>query len=211
MGVLANIRNDYNLSILSEEDVLRNPIEQSSKWLEEAIAHKITEPTAMNLSTVSQNGRPSSRIVLLKEIASDGFVFFTNYSSKKGQELFANPLAAITIFWKELERQIRIEGKIEKIPPQESDLYYYSRPLGSRIGAIVSPQSQVISDRSILENKVKLLEQKPEKEIIRPENWGGYKLIPDYIEFWQGRKNRLHDRLVFTWKENSWTLERLAP
>jgi pyridoxamine 5'-phosphate oxidase len=211
MGILANIRNDYQLNILSEKDVLKNPIEQTNKWLEEALHHKITEPTAMNLSTVSANGRPSSRIVLLKEIASDGFVFFTNYDSKKGHELANNPYAAITLFWKELERQIRIEGKIQKITAAESDHYFYSRPLGSRIGAIVSPQSQVIADRAELETQAKILEDYSEDLLRRPENWGGYKLLPDYIEFWQGRSNRLHDRLAFCLENNNWSLKRLAP
>ncbi|HVD99563.1 MAG TPA: pyridoxamine 5'-phosphate oxidase [Cytophagaceae bacterium] len=211
MGVLANIRNDYHQNVLSEQDVLKDPIQQTKKWLQEAIEQNTQEPTAMNLSTVSAHGRPSSRIVLLKEITPDGFVFFTNYFSKKGSEIAVNPYAAMTLFWKEMERQVRIEGKIEKISAAESDQYYYSRPLGSRIGAIVSPQSQVIADRAILEEKVKELEQLPEQEIKRPENWGGYKLIPDYIEFWQGRTNRLHDRLAFTLENGNWKLERLAP
>jgi pyridoxamine 5'-phosphate oxidase len=211
MGVLANIRNDYNLNILSEKDVLKDPILQVQQWLEDAIRLNISEPTAMNLSTVSIHGRPSSRIVLLKEIVPDGFVFFTNYLSKKGTEISQNPYAALTLFWKELERQVRIEGKIEKISATESDQYYYSRPVGSRIGAIVSPQSQIISDRAILEEKVKQLESLPEQEIKRPEFWGGYKLKPDYIEFWQGRTNRLHDRLAFSLEASGWVLNRLAP
>ncbi|HWZ23193.1 MAG TPA: pyridoxamine 5'-phosphate oxidase [Cytophagaceae bacterium] len=211
MGILANIRNDYSQNILSENNVLKNPIEQTSKWLEEALHHKIAEPTAMNLATVSVTGRPSSRIVLLKEINTDGFVFFTNYESKKGEELAKNPFAAITLFWKELERQIRIEGKVQKITAAESDLYYNSRPLGSRIGAIVSPQSKQIIDRSVLEAKAKAMENLPENEIKRPEHWGGYILIPDYIEFWQGRTNRLHDRLAFSLENSQWILNRLAP
>lgn len=211
MGMLANIRNEYNLNNLSEKDILKDPILQAKQWLEEAIRLNISEPTAMNLATVSVNGRPSARIVLLKEITADGFVFFTNYQSKKGSELSQNPYAALTLFWKELERQVRIEGKIEKIPVAESDAYYYSRPLGSRIGAIVSPQSQIIADRSILEEKVKQLENLPETEIKRPEYWGGYKLKPDYIEFWQGRTNRLHDRLAFSLESSGWKLNRLAP
>jgi pyridoxamine 5'-phosphate oxidase len=211
MGILANIRNDYSQNILSENNVLKNPIDQTSKWLEEALHHKITEPTAMNLATVSVSGRPSSRIVLLKEINADGFVFFTNYESKKGEELAKNPFAAISLFWKELERQVRIEGKVQKITAAESDLYYNSRPLGSRIGAIVSPQSKQISDRSVLEAKAKAMENLPENEIKRPENWGGYILIPDYMEFWQGRTNRLHDRLAFTLENNKWIINRLAP
>lgn len=211
MGILANIRNDYNLNILSENNVLKNPIEQTLKWLEEAIHHKINEPTAMNLATASPRGRPSSRIVLLKEINTTGFIFFTNYDSKKGQELAVNPFAALTFFWKELERQVRIEGQVQKITAIESDVYYNSRPLGSRIGAIVSPQSQHIDSRSTLEEKAKAMENFPEKEIKRPENWGGYILIPDYIEFWQGRTNRLHDRLAFSLENNEWRINRLAP
>jgi pyridoxamine 5'-phosphate oxidase len=211
MGILANIRNDYKLAVLSADNVLKDPIEQTSKWLNEAIDLKISEPTAVNLSTVSANGRPSSRIVLLKEITSEGFIFFTNYDSKKGKELNSNPYAAITIFWKELERQIRIEGKVTKISGADSDLYYYSRPLGSRIGAIVSPQSQVINDRSEIEEKAKQLEKLPENKITRPLNWGGYIVMPDYIEFWQGRTNRLHDRLAFALENNEWKQSRLAP
>ena len=211
MGMLTNIRTDYNLTTLSEKDILQNPIEQTSKWLDEAINLKVNEPTAMNIATVSAANRPSSRIVLLKEITSNGFVFFSNYNSKKGQELSTNPFAAITFFWKEMERQVRIEGKIEKISVNESDIYYNSRPLGSRIGAIASPQSQIISDRSLLEEKVKALEKLPESEIKRPENWGGYILIPDYIEFWQGRASRLHDRLAFSLEDSTWKINRLAP
>jgi pyridoxamine 5'-phosphate oxidase len=211
MGILANIRNDYNLQTLSEKDILQNPFQQAQQWLSEAIHHKIDEPTAMNIATVSPEGRPSSRIVLLKEINDRGFVFFTNYLSKKGKQLAQNPYAAATLFWKELERQIRIEGRIEKISAEESDQYYYSRPLGSRIGAIASPQSQIIENRETLEQKVAELEKLPESEIKRPENWGGYLLLPEYIEFWQGRSSRLHDRLVFTFENNSWTLNRLAP
>jgi pyridoxamine 5'-phosphate oxidase len=211
MGILANIRNDYNLQTLSEKDILKNPFQQAQQWLSEAIHHKIDEPTAMNIATVSPEGRPSSRIVLLKEINDRGFVFFTNYLSKKGKQLAQNPYAAATLFWKELERQIRIEGRIEKISAEESDQYYYSRPLGSRIGAIASPQSQIIENRETLEQKVAELEKLPESEIKRPENWGGYLLLPEYIEFWQGRSSRLHDRLVFTFENNSWKLNRLAP
>ncbi len=211
MGILANIRNDYKLQTLSEKDVLKNPIAQVSKWLEEAIHLKIYEPTAVNLATVSSLGRPSSRVVLLKEITEEGFVFFTNYNSRKGKELATNPYAAMNLFWKELERQVQVEGKIQKISTEESDKYYYSRPLGSRIGAIISPQSEVIKDRSELEDKVKEFEKLSEKEIKRPENWGGYILIPDRIEFWQGRTNRLHDRLVFILENKEWKLSRLAP
>lgn len=211
MGILANIRKDYNLNILTEQDVLKDPVEQTRHWLDEAIRHQVLEPTAMTLSTVGANSRPSSRIVLLKEITAAGFVFFTNYNSKKGRDINANPFAALNLFWKELERQVRIEGRIEKITPAESDEYYYSRPLGSRIGAIVSPQSSVIENRTVLEDEVKKLEKLPENEIKRPENWGGYILVPDYIEFWQGRSSRLHDRLAFTLEDSVWKLNRLAP
>ncbi len=211
MGILANIRKDYNRSTLSEKDLDQDPVKQARLWLEEAIQNEVLEPTAMTLATVAANGRPSSRIVLLKEIINGGFIFFTNYHSKKGNELESNPYAALNLFWKELERQIRIEGRVEKISPAESDSYYYSRPLGSRIGAIASPQSSIIKTYAELEEKVKTIEQLPEEEIKRPEHWGGYKLTPDYIEFWQGRQNRLHDRLCFKLENGHWSLNRLAP
>lgn len=211
MGVLANIRNDYNLGSLDERDVQKNPITQTSLWLEEAIKFNIHEPTAIHLSTVSESGRPSSRIVLLKEITKEGFVFFTNYESKKGKELSKNPYVALVLFWKELERQVRIEGITEKISTQSSDDYFNSRPLGSRIGAIASPQSTIIKDRTLLEKKVNELEGSPLETIKRPEYWGGYLVKPTYIEFWQGRKSRLHDRLAFTLEQGQWTINRLAP
>jgi pyridoxamine 5'-phosphate oxidase len=211
MGALANIRNEYRLNVLSENNILKNPILQASAWLEEALKLSIPEPTAMNLATVSLNNRPSSRIVLLKGITENGFIFYSNYQSKKGIELENNPFASLTIFWKELERQIRIEGKVEKTSSKESDLYFNSRPIGSKIGAIVSPQSKKITSREELEDKQKILENAPESQISRPENWGGYILIPDYIEFWQGRTNRLHDRLAFQLEGTKWEISRLAP
>lgn len=212
MGVLANIRNDYHLNALSEKDVSGNPIEQVQNWLDEALKNKVYEPTAMNLATVSPQGKPSARIVLLKEINKNGFVFFTNYDSKKGNDIAANPYVALTLFWKELERQVRIEGITEKITAEESDQYFLSRPIGSQIGAIASPQSKIITDRDQLENTVKELTEKYRKETIkRPENWGGYCVKPNLIELWQGRSSRLHDRIVYEFENNIWTIKRLAP
>jgi pyridoxamine 5'-phosphate oxidase len=210
---LADVRKDYTLKELSENHVLKNPFEQFQLWMDEAMKSEVLEPTAMHLSTVSKNGRPSGRIVLLKGIENQGFVFFTNYESHKGNELAQNPFACLTFFWAELERQVRIEGKVQKVSSENSDAYFQVRPRGSRIGAWASPQSRVISDRKILEDNVLNLEnQFKEQEIIpRPQHWGGYVLIPDLLEFWQGRPSRLHDRIQYTLENNIWKIERLAP
>jgi len=167
---------------------------------------------AMVLSTIDDHQRPHSRVVLLKGLENGTFHFFTNYDSAKGRQMSCHPQVAALFFWKELERQVRVEGRVEKLPAEASTAYFNSRPLGSRISAMASPQSQVIADRKVLEEKVKMLEAKKESEIVRPENWGGYQIIPDYMEFWQGRHSRLHDRIAF--KKNVagiWEKHRLAP
>jgi pyridoxamine 5'-phosphate oxidase len=209
---ISDLRTDYKLRSLNESDVSADPIAQFTNWWDEAVNSKIDEVNAMTLATVNNEGRPSARIVLLKGFDEKGFVFFTNYQSKKGKELEDNPHAALVFFWKELERQVRIEGGIEKISEADSDAYYQSRPAGSRIGAWASPQSEVVDGRETLENNFKALEKKFENASIpRPGHWGGYILRPSMIEFWQGRSSRLHDRIQYSLKEKGWVIERLAP
>ncbi|MVZ65115.1 pyridoxamine 5'-phosphate oxidase [Sphingobacterium sp. DK4209] len=210
---IAAIRQDYALSSLNESDVLLNPIEQFKKWFNEALHSEVVEVNAFVLSTVSKDLKPSSRIVLLKDIKPDGFSFFTNYDSRKGQEMAENPSVSALFFWPELQRQVRIEAQIEKLPTFDSDEYFASRPRGSRIGAIASPQSHDLSNRAELEALVQAVEaQFADSETIpRPANWGGYLLKPSRIEFWQGRSSRLHDRIVFSVQENGWTIKRIAP
>lgn len=209
---LADIRIDYTLKSLDEKDVNASPIDQFKIWVEEAHQSKVHEWNAMNLSTVRADGRPNSRIVLLKDVDT-GLVFFTNYNSAKGKELENNPFAAITFFWQVLERQVRFMGKVSKITSEESDEYFFSRPFASQIGAWASPQSEVIPDRTFLEEKeAKLLREINEKTIVRPEHWGGYRLVPEEVEFWQGRSSRLHDRIHYQKESDaSWKIERLAP
>ena len=208
---IASIRKDYSLRSLDINDVDISPITQFKSWFKDALDAEVLEANAMNLSTLSTDGYPNGRIVLLKEVDS-GFVFFTNYSSQKGQEIEANPKASLTFFWPELERQVRIMGEIEKISSNESDDYFFSRPLGSQIGAWTSPQSQEISSRSILdENMEKVKERFLTEPIIRPEHWGGYRLNPIRIEFWQGRPSRLHDRICYQKNGANWKLSRIAP
>jgi len=210
---LASLRKDYKQSRLDEHEVDKNPLVQFRIWFQEAVDSEIQEPNAMALATADQ-GRPSLRIVLLKGLDEKGFVFFTNYHSRKGKEMADNPHVALTFFWAELERQVRIEGKVTKISEVESTQYYNSRNRSSRIGAWASPQSEVISSREELERRVSQLEdQFASEEIIpKPDHWGGYRVIPDYIEFWQGRPSRLHDRIAYTLQEESqWSIQRLAP
>lgn len=210
---LAEIRKSYTLHQLDENEAGNDPIVFFLRWLAEAIEAQAGEPTAMVLSTVGIDNRPSSRVVLLKGCEEGEFRFFSNYQSRKGQELAGNPNASILFFWKELERQVRIEGTVVKLPGAASDEYFQSRPFESRVGAVVSPQSNVISDRKTLEEMytAKRLEYTKAGYINRPEHWGGYALTPVSIEFWQGRESRLHDRIRFKLSEHGWIKERLAP
>lgn len=213
MSSIADIRRDYSLKTMQEADLARTPYLQFTTWWQEAIASDIDEVNAMTLATASADGVPSARIVLLKEYNEEGFVFFTNYESIKGQHLAENPRATLLFFWKELERQVRITGMVEKVTTKENDDYFLSRPVGSQIGAWASPQSHVISNRTWLENRVKELETKFTSEpLTRPAHWGGYRVKPVIVEFWQGRSSRLHDRIQYTLQDNgSWLMERLAP
>lgn len=210
---IADIRRDYSHKSLSENDADANAIRQFGKWWREAVNSKIDEVNAMTLATASIDALPSARIVLLKEFNEKGFVFFTNYESYKAQQLAENPKACLVFFWKELERQVRITGLIEKISGKQSDEYFQSRPESSRIGAWASPQSRVIEDRQWLDEKFNELVNKMEGTAIpRPPHWGGYIVKPVVIEFWQGRPSRLHDRIQYTLEENgAWKIERLAP
>jgi len=213
MTDIASIRKHYSQKSLSEKEALKNPLLQFGKWWEEAVAAAIDEVNAMHLSTTSLDGVPWGRIVLLKGFNERGFVFFTNYNSIKGRQLAENPKACLVFFWKELERQVRIVGLIEKLTDEENDRYFYSRPAESQLGAMISPQSEVISDREWLDNLYKKYENDlAGKKILRPPHWGGYRVKPVIIEFWQGRVNRLHDRLQYSLEATGlWKIERLAP
>jgi pyridoxamine 5'-phosphate oxidase len=206
-------RKEHTRSFLSERDLNPDPIRQFTLWFDDARQAGSAEFNAMTLATATPDGRPSARMVLLRGADERGFSFFTNYESRKARELEANPFAALVFFWHELERQVRIEGRVERVSAQESDAYFHSRPKGARIGAWASPQSQVIAGREILDSRYLEFERRhPEQTVPRPTNWGGYRLAPDSIEFWQGRPNRLHDRLRYTLRPTgSWLIERLAP
>lgn len=210
---IASIRRNYSQKSLSEDSIEKNAIAQFDKWWQEAIASGIDEVNAMTLSTASADGIPSARIVLLKGFSDKGFVFFTNYNSYKGKQLSENPKACLVFFWKELERQVRITGVVQKLSAAESDEYFYSRPLGSQIGATVSPQSTIIDSREWLEARYREMEEKSVSgKIERPSHWGGFLVMPVLIEFWQGRPSRLHDRIEYSLQENGeWKAERLAP
>ena len=209
---ISGLRKEYSRASLSEEDVFPNPIEQFSKWFHEAIAAKVPEANAMSLSTVGADGRPSSRIVLIKEFDQRGFTFFTNYDSRKGIELGENEFAALLFYWIELERQVRIEGRVERISDADSDSYFHSRPLNSRIGAIASAQSRQVASREALEIQVEEAQRKYGEHPVRPAHWGGYRLVPDYMEFWQGRPSRLHDRITYRLQaDGDWQRQRLQP
>ena len=209
---IADLRQDYKLHALLEADANPDPIVQFQTWFDGAVAAQLPEPNAMTIATATPDGIPSARVVLLKGLDDRGFVFFTNYDSHKGQELQTNPHAAIVFLWTELERQVRVQGTVERIVAAESDEYYYSRPAGSRLGAWASAQSQVIADRTVLETRLAQLQTDyPNGDIARPSHWGGFRVVPTLIEFWQGRSSRLHDRLRYQKVDKGWTIDRLSP
>ncbi|WP_233556416.1 pyridoxamine 5'-phosphate oxidase [Noviherbaspirillum sedimenti] len=209
---IAGLRKDYSHASLSESDVDHDPIKQFGKWFDEALKAHVPEANAMSVATVGPDGKPSSRILLIKEFDSRGFVWFTNYASRKGQELAVNPHAALLFHWIELERQVRIEGRVERISAEESDAYYDSRPLLSRLGAIASEQSRPVDSRVTLEKRFAEVQEQYGEHPARPAHWGGYRLVPEAIEFWQGRSSRLHDRVLYTRTEGgAWRIQRLQP
>lgn len=210
---IADLRKDYTLQGLSVSDVNPNPFIQFRQWFDQALAAQLPEPNAMTVATVTPDGKPRARMVLLKGFDERGFVFYTNYNSQKGQELAQNPQASLVFWWAELERQVRISGRTEKASESESDEYFYSRPLNSRLGAWASNQSEVIESREALEQRMQELQIKYQnQDVKRPPHWGGFRVIPAEIEFWQGRSNRLHDRLLYTrLDDGSWKIVRLSP
>ena len=208
---IASIRTNYSQMSLDEDSIDRDPIAQFQKWWKEAIDAKIDEPNAMTLATASADGLPSARIVLLKGFSREGFLFFSNYKSFKGKQLDENPKACLVFFWKELERQVRITGLVQKASVGASDEYFHSRPTGSQVGATISPQSEVIESRKWLEDRYELAMADKKETFNRPSHWGGYLVKPVVIEFWQGRPSRLHDRLQFDLFESEWKISRLAP
>lgn len=209
---ITDLRIDYSQASLSETDIAADPITQFAKWFDEAIHAEIPEANAMSLATVGSNGRPSSRIVLIKHFGADGFTWFTNYQSRKGHELLENPYGALLFHWIELERQVRIEGRVGRVSEAESDAYFQSRPLRSQLGAIASAQSQPIATREMLEAEYAEAELRFGDHPPRPKHWGGYRLLPDAVEFWQGRRSRMHDRILYTLAANGeWLRQRLQP
>jgi pyridoxamine 5'-phosphate oxidase len=209
---VAGLRKDYGQASLNEDDVLEDPMLQFTRWFEQALKAQVNEPNAMNVATVDASGRPSSRIVLVKQFDERGFTWYTNYDSRKAQELRANPYAALLFFWSELERQVRIEGRVETTSPEESDKYFHSRPLKSRLSAIASQQSAPIDNRAALERNYEAVAATAGDAPARPSNWGGFRLVPERIEFWQGRRSRFHDRIVYERQEDgSWARQRLQP
>jgi pyridoxamine 5'-phosphate oxidase len=210
----ADLRREYHLAALNETDVDASPVTQFERWLAEAVKAGVPEPTAMTLATVGEDGRPAARIVLLKGVDAGGLLFFTNYQSRKAMELTAHPHAALLFHWVELERQVRIEGKVSKAPLAQSDAYFASRPRSSRIGAWASPQSKEIPDRAWLQRAFVAAQERfaaDPDSIPRPPHWGGYRLLPSAFEFWQGRQSRLHDRIRYRLEDEHWRIERLAP
>ncbi|MBD2203345.1 pyridoxamine 5'-phosphate oxidase [Calothrix sp. FACHB-1219] len=210
---IADLRKDYTLEDLTETEVDPNPFIQFKQWFEQALSAQLPEPNAMTIATATPDGKPSARMVLLKDFDERGFVFFTNYNSRKGQELAENPQAALVFWWAELERQVRIIGHVEQVSEAESDKYFYSRPENSRLGAWASRQSEAITSREVLEQNLQQLQHQYEnQEIPRPSHWGGLRVIPTEIEFWQGRPSRLHDRLLYTRLDTqTWKIQRLSP
>ncbi len=211
MDKLADLRKSYERDELDENASASEPLLQFQQWLRQAMDAQIPEPNAMTLATVGPDGRPSTRIVLIKDMDERGLVWYTNYDSRKGQQLEGNPFAALQFHWVELERVVRIEGQVEKVDPAQSDAYFASRPLDSRLGAWASPQSQVISSRAVLVANAAKAAAQHGLNPSRPPHWGGYRLKPDRWEFWQGRKSRLHDRLCYRLVNGQWVRERLAP
>jgi pyridoxamine 5'-phosphate oxidase len=209
---LQQLRRNYASQTLDERTALQDPLHQFNRWCDEAMAADVPEPNAMTLATAMVDFKPSARVVLLKGISHGGFVFFTNYMSRKGKELTWNPYASLVFFWPQLERQVRVEGRVEKIPREESEAYFKTRPRGSQIGAWVSRQSSAIENRATLENALVEIEKRFEgHEVETPDRWGGYVVLPQRVEFWQGRPDRLHDRLQYTLEEKRWVMDRLAP
>lgn len=212
MSSLSDLRKEYIRAGLDESDADPDPIEQFRKWFDEALAADLHEPNAMTLATATPDGKPSARIVLLKGFDARGFVFYTNYEGRKGRELAENPRAALVFYWGELERQVRVEGRVWRVLEEESDAYYASRPRGSRLGAWASAQSRSVERRELVEERLRELEREyTGREVPRPPFWGGYRVEPEEIEFWQGRENRLHDRLVYRRSSDGWRIERLQP
>ena len=209
---VADLRKDYGQARLDESDVADDPIDQFTRWFEEALKAEVNEPNAMSLATVGEDGRPTSRIVLVKQFDARGFTWYTNYASQKGKQLDSKPFAALLFFWSELERQVRIEGRVERTSAEESDKYFNSRPLKSRLSAIASEQSEPIASRAALEQHYEEVARQVGDTPPRPQHWGGFRLVPERIEFWQGRRSRFHDRIVYTRQEDgSWTRQRLQP
>ncbi len=209
---IADLRKDYSRASLTEADVDPDPVRQFSVWFRQALDAGIPEANAMSVATVGADNRPSSRILLIKDVDADGFTWFTNYASRKGRELAIHPHAALLFHWVELERQVRIEGRVEKLPDAQSDAYFQSRPLKSRLGALASAQSEPIASRDALERQYADTEAEYSDHPVRPSHWGGYRLVPDRVEFWQGRPSRLHDRILYTRQEDgAWRRERLQP